>query len=31
MEVDAVMHIFFLDFASAFDKVGWIYLEKELK
>ena len=31
IEADAARHIAFLDFASAFDKVGWIYLEKELK
>jgi len=31
IEADAAQHIVFLDFASAFDRVGWPYLQQELK
>ena len=31
IESDAGSHIVFLDFASAFDRVQWLYLQKELQ
>jgi len=31
IEADAARHIVFLDFASAFDRVGWTYLQQELQ
>ena len=31
IEADAGSHIVFLDFAAPFDKVAWVYLERELK
>jgi len=31
IEADAAQHIVFLDFASAFDRVGWTYLPQELR
>jgi len=31
IEADAAQHIVFLDFASAFDRVGWPYLQQELQ